>query len=214
MNKINLSEQDRELAAARSLGYSALLVLFQAPLDEQALMLVQDAIVQQAWKCFVPAEIVDGAVVLLPDQESFDTETAGQLEGEYNRAFVGPLQLVAPPYESVYLYDDRSIFRESTLEVRRCYVEAGFVMRQKNVEPDDCLGAELEFLANLWREVAEGDGEKALLALERATYFEQTHLRCWCGPFVEALTTPKTCPHYAALGRLLNSFVKTSQYWQ
>ncbi|AOQ24114.1 Tat proofreading chaperone DmsD [Moorella thermoacetica] len=52
-------------------------------------------------------------------------EELERLRWDYTRMFVGPYQLSAPPWESAYLNDERLLFQEETLAVRRIYLRYG-----------------------------------------------------------------------------------------
>lgn len=69
-----------------------------------------------------------------------------KIKEDYNRLFVGPGQLLAPPWESVYLSKERIIFDEHTLAVREFYKKWDVNTNTKNKEPDDHIGFELEFM--------------------------------------------------------------------
>ncbi|HSO27591.1 MAG TPA: molecular chaperone TorD family protein, partial [Anaerolineales bacterium] len=76
-------------------------------------------------------------------------ELQSALEGDYNRLFVGPAKVLAPPWESVYLTKERLIFQEQTLQVRGWFRRFGLEVENLYHEPDDHIGLELLFLAHL-----------------------------------------------------------------
>ncbi len=84
-------------------------------------------------------------------------EDLEELEYEFNRLFVGPNRLEASPYESTYRNDQRSLMQFETLAVRRFYEKAGLEVSKKNVEPDDHLALELEFVCYLLENNKESD---------------------------------------------------------
>lgn len=69
-----------------------------------------------------------------------------KIKEDYNRLFIGPGQLLAPPWESVYLSKERIIFDEHTLAVREFYKRWDVNTNTKSKEPDDHIGFELEFM--------------------------------------------------------------------
>lgn len=77
-------------------------------------------------------------------QAAFD-----DLRADYMQLFIGAGVVKAPPWESVYFSEDRLIFQEETLQVRRWYQRYGLQAPRLNREPDDHLGLELAFLAHL-----------------------------------------------------------------
>ncbi|MDR7239094.1 TorD/DmsD family molecular chaperone [Neobacillus drentensis] len=72
-----------------------------------------------------------------------------ELEYEFNRLFVGPKRLEASPYESTYRNSERALMQGDTLAVRRFYEHAGLAVSRKNIDPDDHLALELEFVCHL-----------------------------------------------------------------
>ncbi|MFN7253229.1 MAG: molecular chaperone [Anaerobacillus sp.] len=84
-------------------------------------------------------------------------EDVEELEYEFNRLFVGPNRLEASPYESTYRNDQRSLMQYETLAVRKFYQKAGLEVSKKNVDPDDHLALELEFVCYLLKNSIEND---------------------------------------------------------
>ena len=63
---------------------------------------------------------------------------------DYARLFVGPFELLAPSYGSIYLEGKSQIMGDSTMAVLKHYKEAGLSVDIK--EPPDHIAFELEFL--------------------------------------------------------------------
>lgn len=125
-------------------------------------------------------------------------------EHQFNRLFVGPEELLAAPYETVYLTNERVLMRETTMAVRRAYEEAGMQVSAKNIEPDDHFAYECAFMAYL----AEKGDEQASQAFES---FASAHLARWVPPHVAAIrkgTTNEVCLGFADLLESLNSIVQ------
>jgi TorA maturation chaperone TorD len=71
------------------------------------------------------------------------------LQADYTNLFVGLGQTLTPCWESVYFNEDRMIFQEQTLQVRRWYRRFGMEPEKLYSEPDDQIGLELAFIAYL-----------------------------------------------------------------
>ncbi|UII56381.1 molecular chaperone TorD family protein [Cytobacillus spongiae] len=97
-----------------------------------------------------------------------------EIEFDYNRLFVGPNRLEVSPYESTYRNTERAIMQGETLAVRRFYERAGLVVNQKNIEPDDHLAIELEFICYLLENSLEDEENYVLYE-----YFLKKHLFQW-----------------------------------
>jgi TorA maturation chaperone TorD len=69
------------------------------------------------------------------------------VEFSFNRLFVGPRALLAPPYASIYLDGDNTrLMSESTMNIRQLYELVGLVSPWLNKIPDDHVALELDAL--------------------------------------------------------------------
>jgi TorA maturation chaperone TorD len=82
-------------------------------------------------------------------QPGLTSEMFDALQADYMRLFVGPGEVEAPPWESVYFHDEPLLFQEETLRVREWYARFGLQAELLHSEPDDHVGLELAFLAHL-----------------------------------------------------------------
>ena len=76
-----------------------------------------------------------------------------QLSLAHAELFIGPFELIAPPYGSVYLEKNRQIMGDTTMGVLKSYQEAGLSVDEK--EPPDHIAIELEFMSFLSTREAE-----------------------------------------------------------
>lgn len=129
---------------------------------------------------------------------------------EHHRLFIGPGQLPAPPYESVYR-EGRRVMGETTLEVGRQYEEAGYTLHPSFKELPDHVVAELAFMALLVEEEAGAweveDASAALARLQRQGRFLRDHLLRWLPAFCERLLASTENPFYRRLVATLGEFV-------
>ncbi|MGI9862154.1 molecular chaperone TorD family protein [Moorella naiadis] len=134
-----------------------------------------------------------------------------ELQEDYNRLFVGPGHLEAPPWESVYRSQEHLLFSEKTLAVREFYRSFGLESKKKNQEPDDHLGLELEFMAWLCREAAAkvqdgGVCEKLLTGQKR---FLQEHLEQWVPALTADIQRAARTDFFRGLARLTRGWLAT-----
>ena len=101
------------------------------------------------------------------------SEQQEQLEFAFNSLFVGPGKLLAPPYESAYLNENRVLMQQETLSVRKFYEQAGLELICKNHEPDDHIAFELEFVCYLLGQYLQTK-EKEMIQMYHT--FLKTHL--------------------------------------
>ena len=72
---------------------------------------------------FLSSDAYTPAVLMRNELEN--TENLEKLKVEFARLFIGPYRLAAPPYGSIYLDEERKIMGDSTIDVRRRYIESG-----------------------------------------------------------------------------------------
>lgn len=118
----------------------------------------------------------------------------------------GPGEPIAVPWESVYRSLDGLIFEEQTMQVRQRYKRFNLQAPKLNVEPDDHISLELDFLVQLLtRGLAaseQGDAEVAQVHLDAHDEFCREHLLRWAPEFFERLTNGATTRFYRGIGLL------------
>jgi TorA maturation chaperone TorD len=127
--------------------------------------------------------------VMTPDATDFDDRYWQEAEFAFNRLFVGPAALQAPPYASCYLEPEQQLMGKSTLKVRRLYEMAGLVSSLQGLLPDDHLGVELDAALGL-QALAERFDEEEPRALWR--YFLREHLSSWVPLFLDQARNAET----------------------
>jgi len=130
---------------------------------------------------------------------------------EYARLFVGPYELKAPPYGSVYLDRERKVMGDSTMEVTSLYEEAGLVMDKDFKELPDHIAVELEFMYYLIYKEAEAleksEKDKALAFGETRNHFFNRFLSPWVPAFCEKIKEATDNHFYFALADCLSTFI-------
>lgn len=125
-------------------------------------------------------------------------EAAEVLESDYIRLFVGGgRNVLAPPWESVYVSSEPLLLQKETLEVRNWYARYGLEAANKAHEPDDHAGLEMEFLAHLAGLALEALNEADESTFQEAIAAQQAFLQehvlrwipVWCGHVVEHART-------------------------
>jgi TorA maturation chaperone TorD len=130
---------------------------------------------------------------------------------DYTRLFLGPLDIRAKPYGSVWLEADRGLMQASTAAVQALYEEGGFEIAEDFRELPDHIAAELEFLYLLIhrRNQAQRSADAAALAgldgLRRR--FLAHHLGRWVPAFAAAVKSGAQEAFYRELAELTERFV-------
>lgn len=143
--------------------------------------------------------------------EHIAPEDLDRLEFEYNRLFVGPGRLIAPPYESVYRTADHLVMGETALEARKAYREIGLDARNAGREPEDHIAIELEYLTELQKkclaslEMADNGEVARIVRLELD--FLENHLMCWVFEFCQRIIEGTRLELFGALAEVLSHLV-------
>lgn len=128
-----------------------------------------------------------------------------EVEFGFNRLFVGPMALQAPPYASVYLESDPRLMGPSTLQVRRAYRNLGLASPQENSLPDDHLALELDACAVMQARLSAGD----LQLTEVWTAFVQGHMARWIPGFIaRLLAAPELHPIFVYMAARLEDWLE------
>ena len=137
--------------------------------------------------------------------------TLEALAVEHARLFIGPFQLVAPPYGSIYLDEAKSVMGDSTAKVAAFYHACGLHLAADFHELPDHFAVELEFMSYLAFKQREAEvvGNKAevarLVSLQRE--FLDRFLLPWLEPFTSAIITDGEAPFYQAMARCAAAFI-------
>lgn len=127
--------------------------------------------------------------------------------------FIGPFELIAAPYGSVYIDKKRTVMGASTLYAARCYQEAGLSVDIK--EPQDHIAIELEFMYFLCGKeaTARQDGR-----MEDADYFKDLQVkfyynavRPWVKEFCDAIQAGTKNEFYLNVTRCLDYFLSACE---
>lgn len=143
--------------------------------------------------------------------ESFRTTDAQALLIDYTRLFLGPTDILAKPYGSVWVDHEKTLMNDSTLALLELYTQAGFEMDEEFRELPDHIAAELEFLYLLiFREneaLRAGDAIQLTQAHDLKQTFLTQHLGAWVVPFTAAMRTHAETDFYRQLADLTEKFV-------
>jgi TorA maturation chaperone TorD len=136
------------------------------------------------------------------------------LKADYLRLFIGVGKVLAPPWESVYFGDDRLLFQEQTIQVREWYRKYGLQIEKLHHEPDDQIGLELSFLANLAQlavQAAERRDEAELTRLlhDQQAFLTEHPLR-WAQAWCDLVDRHARTDFYRGIALLVNGGLKTA----
>jgi TorA maturation chaperone TorD len=144
-------------------------------------------------------------------EKSINNYSEEDLQVEYAKLFVGPFELKAPPYGSVYLDEERRVMGDSTMQVINIYKKEGLSMSADFEELPDHIAVELEFMSYLiYKEIGAleaSDMTAAAAAVESQEVFMNKFLRSWVDIFAGKIAEGAETGFYKALAGCLSSFI-------
>jgi TorA maturation chaperone TorD len=198
---------DRALAARLdgfAAAYGAMARFLLAPADDDLRRRLGEPGQLESWP--IPRDPETSRGIDLLTASSAVGETAAALQQDYERLFIGPNSLLAPPYESVYRTVERLVFDAPTFEVRAEYRSLGVQAPSFNREPDDHLGLEFSFLTLLCSRALDAlerrDQTAVDDALEAQRRFLREHLLRWAADCLGLVEANAETAFYRGIGAL------------
>lgn len=134
-----------------------------------------------------------------------------QTEFAFNRLFVGPMALEAPPYASVYLEDEPQVMGKTTMLVRSVYEMIGLVSPWKNTLPDDHISLELDAALALHRVLLAATPSVRGQLEELRGFFLREHVQVWVPRFCARIeAAPSATPVLLCMAAALRQWLGTS----
>ncbi|MGC5328975.1 TorD/DmsD family molecular chaperone [Brevibacillus sp. SYSU BS000544] len=133
-----------------------------------------------------------------------------QLKVAHAKLFIGPFEVQAAPYSSVYLEGDRRVMGESTMFAAEQYQLAGVGMTLDYKEPPDHIVVEMEFLYYLLASYLNS-GEERYLEIYKT--FLNRHLGLWVKQFTSAIEENASSSFYKYIAIITQQFIK-NELWE
>ncbi|WP_171006616.1 TorD/DmsD family molecular chaperone [Halalkalirubrum salinum] len=195
MNETDGADDQYAPERRRARTYQLLAACFGEPSDD-----LHDRLAEESPETV--AVDVSGLDAAMTDRKS--------LRLDHARLFVGPFELEAPPYESVYVDAEDRVMTDATEAVEAEYRRVGVDMNLS--EPADHIIPELEFVYLLVAteiEALEGEEfEAAVHLLERQYEFLKAHLGRWISEIADNMRANADTEFYRLLGEELQTFVE------
>ena len=132
--------------------------------------------------------------------------TFQKLEQEYQRLFVGPDSILVPIWESAYQKNDKTLFNQYTLKLRKRYNKFNLVIKDIHKRPDDHLGLELAYIAELNKAILNQRNNKNKLLKEQQQFLEE-HLLNFFASFKAEVVNQTKLKFYQQLVELLETYL-------
>lgn len=128
---------------------------------------------------------------------------------DYSRLFLGPFDILAKPYGSVYLDGAKVVMGDSTMQALELYREGGFDVAGDFREMPDHVAVELEFLYLLSFHIGQDpDDEERTRLIALKQRFLENHLGRWVGTLSAAIRCGAETDFYKLLADLTETFVR------
>lgn len=194
--------------------YTFLKVVFEAPLTMETL---------KHWKENFSSEFID--ILTLENEElsqSFEdlkTKDLEFFEAREKDAYLATFNLFndsgkipAPPWESVYVTEDRTMFGAPVFQMRRQWENFGVKIVNKHKEPDDHIAMELKFMCFLIDFTREAqrlkNKENYLRGIYMQYFLHKNHFSRWIKPFSRDILSSGTSSFYQGIAKLLQLFME------
>lgn len=207
---MNISRQTMQYEQARCESYKLIAACFYQPQKE---VFVQEGLFENLTLLLKQA-CPDAAIFSEKMGETILNYSNEDLLVDYASLFIGPNELIAPPYGSVYLDEGRRTMGDSTIEVMKIYKDEGLAIDENFKELPDHIAVELEFMYYLIFKEIEAlenkDNEKTAHFIEVQELFLHRFLGKWIKPFCDKITEGTENEFYRALAGCLSTFAVKS----
>ncbi len=158
-------------------------------------------------------QVPDGAGAARHMQKDLEGLTQEQMSIDHAALFVGPFELLAAPYGSVYIERKRSVMGDSTMNAAQFYQEVDLSLDIQ--EPPDHIVIELEFMYYLCnREVSatrDGQFDEANRFKNMQARFYNQAMKPWVGKFCDAIRAGTDNAFYVHLAECLDCFLDSCE---
>ncbi|MCC7451687.1 MAG: molecular chaperone TorD family protein [Anaerolineae bacterium] len=203
-----ITEEQIEIIAGQTLAYGFLNKALYTPPTADLLNTLASQNLFAEWP--LPADQTatqQGLELLRTYCANWNESQMDALTEDYNRLFVGPDRLPAPPWESVYRSPDHLLFDTATIQVRDLYQQYGVKAPRQNNEPDDHVGLEMAFMVHLSQLALQAIDSHNACLLDRAVQgqraFLTDHLLAWIPRYAQDVITSAQTDYYRGVAYLL-----------
>lgn len=151
--------------------------------------------------------IKQGIDLIIQCFQDLDLKRYEQIRWDYTRLFIGPNKILAPPWESVYLNEERLIFQEETLEVRRTYLKYCLTPQNFGSEADDHMGYELDFMYQLCQLSLKNDESIGSVLSDQKDFLEN-HILKWVPLLCKDIYIHAETDFYKGMSMVLEGFIE------
>lgn len=220
MNRSNILADLEYFIYARRFAYDVLRRFFiEEPSRDYLQHFVNEGLIELFPFIETSKEIEEGVEEIKEYLSKYDVvnnvEDYEDLHWDYTRMFIGPFELPAPPWESVYVRKDGLLFQENTINVRILYEQLGYEILHKNLEAEDHVGLELDFMFHLNELCIENIKKNNFRTQSNLNYlmeqqhkFLENHLMAFIPNFSQKVIDNANTKFFSGMSKLLRSYLK------
>lgn len=207
----------KEILYAREYAYDILRRFFlEEPTEEYLKVFLQRNMIEQFPFIEDSKEIEEGARLVKEHYQNFDVVTNkshfDDLHWDYTKLMIGPFELLAPPWESIYVQKEPMLFQKCTMDVRKAYQHFGFSTANHNMEAEDHIGLELDFLYHLnklsQQSADEGNLQEIGYLLTEQEKFLKEHLLVYVPELSKNMIENADTSFYKGMALILDHYTK------
>lgn len=195
----------------RSAFYRFLASMYLKELTEEQIAALGDMVVPEDTSLSAGYGLMKDYITHYPPE----LDIRQNLAVDYASTFLGAghyEKLIAPPYESVFLSPAHILMQEPRDEVVKVYASEGVRLDPSDDTPEDHMGFELQFMAELLdRQAAAFDSEdldEARRLGEVSQGFLQDHLAKWTPMLCKAIDEHARTDFYKGVASLTRNFIQ------
>jgi putative dimethyl sulfoxide reductase chaperone len=213
-------EEMVDLFYARQMGYDVLRRFFiEEPSREYLSLFIQEKLLD-LFPFQKESELIATGVETVREYLSktnviLSSKDYEELHWDYTRLLIGPFEVPAPPWESVYLRTDRLLFQKTTMDVRRMYKKFGLKAAEYGLEADDHIGLELDFMYRLnslgiesSATVLDTSVPEIVYLLKEQKSFMDNHLGKFAPAFAKNVREHADTGFYKGMAMILAGFIE------
>lgn len=200
----------------RGLSYDLLRKLFLKEPTKELLYVLQSGVIKNFPFIDEHPLIKEGVELVKSFFENDQSEKiTDRLHWDYTRMFIGPHEPLAPLWGAAYLNEDRLLFQQETLLVRKSYLKYKFIPQHFGFEADDHLGLELDFNYRLTqilvKHLKKNEHKKFKEVIHDQITFTDKHMLRWLPLLKEKIQTHAKYDFYKGIVKILQGFLEIDQ---
>lgn len=205
-----------EVLFARGYAYDILRRIFvEEPTQDYLKVLMQQKMIEQFPFIEESEGIQEGVREVIEYLQQVDVVNNlshfDNLHWDYTRMFIGPFELPVPPWESLYVRKDKLLFQGNTMNVRKKFEKFGFKVSENNIEAEDHVGLELDFMYHLNQLCIESVENKKInevqYLLSAQSDFITKHLNAFVPALSRKVMENAETPFYSGMAKILKNYL-------